>query len=123
MNEGTEYYDPAMSGKASATSGGGSQTIGDNTYFADNSSTISFAGAQVDNSTNVGIQGSELNTILASVTSIASQSIGTMSETASQLAQSATQNGSNIFAQYKTPIIYAVGAGLLFFLAKQLKLI
>lgn len=124
MNEGNELYDDNFArSAASATSGAGSQTIGDNSYFSDNSTSLSFAGAQVDNSTNIGLQGSDLANILGSVTSIASQSVSTMSETAAQLTNQSNNMMQDMFGQFKTPILYAIGAGILFFLAKQMKLI
>ena len=123
MNEGNELYDESFArSAAAATSGGGSQTIGDNTYFADNSSVLSFDNAQVDNSTNIGVQGSDLSNILGSFTAIASQSVSAMSETAAQLTNQSSNIGEAL-QQYKTPILYVVGAGILFFLAKQLKVI
>lgn len=101
-----------------SSSGTGKASVGDDSYYSDNSMSLDMSGAMLDNSVNIGLQGDDLNSVLGSITAIASQSVSTM-----QNAVNGMTNQNETLQQIKPFAIYGViGLGL-FAVAKVTKVI
>lgn len=134
MNEENEGYSSSLSDASNNTTSSGSgqsgASVGDDGYYADNS--LSLQMGNVDNSTQIGLTGDDLTSVIGGITQQANSTIsgilGLASNNAKVMGEVATSmNGESssggAMGLNKNVLLIGGGAIGLFLLAKILKII